>query len=344
MPAGVVDSARLLKELAGYWMALGQQEGAHAVLRACSMTLLVITDDSEDPQVLSQTLAELNHEHPSRTIVLRLSRDLAGVDGRVVVQCWRPSGSRQQICSEQIELSAPADGHGEIDSVVLGLLVPDLPVVLFCQRPDLLSDSLLRLAHRVILDGSGASSAVAAVDAAERMVRRHRATTDLAWTRITRWREIVYHIFQGTAQCGKESAVRAITIRYAGPELPATACYFAAWLVANLGWRWDGARWRGPAGDVMLHLEATPDDETVQGVGRIRSVEILGEGIDAKVMRPPGTGVDIQVDGAKRRVLFPLLAVDQVLRDEISIFEADPAFGPMLGAARQVLASVGLGR
>jgi len=72
----------------------------------------------------------LMHSHPSRAIVLRAVEG-AELDARVFAECWMPFGRNQQICSEGIEMSADAANLGEVGRLLVPLLVPDLPVVLF---------------------------------------------------------------------------------------------------------------------------------------------------------------------------------------------------------------------
>jgi hypothetical protein len=87
-----VAPEKILKELAELWVDSGKQgqaEGGAGVLRACSMTLLVLAESGEDTQDLGETIAALMPEHPARTILVRLSgagdRSLAE---RVYSQCW----------------------------------------------------------------------------------------------------------------------------------------------------------------------------------------------------------------------------------------------------------------
>jgi hypothetical protein len=64
----------ILKELADLWVSFGKQEaeGGSGVLRACSMTLVVLAEESEDVGALGETVAALMPEHPARTIIIRL--------------------------------------------------------------------------------------------------------------------------------------------------------------------------------------------------------------------------------------------------------------------------------
>ena len=52
----------------------------------------------------------------------------------------------QQICSEGIEMTADAANLGEVAQLLLPLIVPDLPVVLWCRGIAILFDAVFRSA------------------------------------------------------------------------------------------------------------------------------------------------------------------------------------------------------
>ena len=105
----VAPPEKILKDLAELWVTTGKQEAgveAQGVLRACTMTLIVITEDREDPSGLGETIAALMPEHPARTIVIRLTgAGERSIAQRVFAQCWMPFGQRRQICCEQVEIT-----------------------------------------------------------------------------------------------------------------------------------------------------------------------------------------------------------------------------------------------
>src|SRR5208283_3573655 len=89
-----VHPEKILKDLGELWTSLGEDEkkqGQPTVLRACAMTLIVVTDDEdEDALAASQTLVDLMHVHPSRAIVIRVaSEPESEITARVLAQCWK---------------------------------------------------------------------------------------------------------------------------------------------------------------------------------------------------------------------------------------------------------------
>src|SRR5215510_5784012 len=105
--SSIISPESILKQLDELWVSLGQQTQAAdstGVLRACSMTLIVACDESDDIAEIGETLAALMPEHPSRAMLLKvLPSSERALHANVSAQCWTPFGHRQQICCEQIE-------------------------------------------------------------------------------------------------------------------------------------------------------------------------------------------------------------------------------------------------
>jgi glucose-6-phosphate dehydrogenase assembly protein OpcA len=213
MGATVAPDA-ILKELAALWTQEGKQ-GDAGVLRACSMTLLVIAEAGDDAAALGETVAALMPAHPARTILILLRGDgERALSQRVYQQCWKPFGQRQQICCEQIELTASDAALADLPSVVLPLAVPDLPVILWCRSARLTRmaefGEIAKMAAKVVLDsGAQASDCTDAIGRMLDVLRSGALVGDLAWTRLTRWREMLARVFEdrdtwrafGSGQC-----------------------------------------------------------------------------------------------------------------------------------------------
>src|SRR5947209_4740928 len=125
MTAGV-QPEQVLKDLHKLWIDLakeGKQKGAAGVLRACAMTMIVAAKEQSDVQSAGETIANLIHQHPSRAIVMRVVMNAQDTfDARVSAQCWMPFGQRQQICSEQIEITASHSRLEDLPNFILGLM------------------------------------------------------------------------------------------------------------------------------------------------------------------------------------------------------------------------------
>src|SRR5262249_26256813 len=149
---------------------------------------------------LGETLAALMPEHPARSILIRL-RGAGGPElaERVYAQCWMPFGQRRQICCEQIEITATDSALRDLAPVVLPLAVPDLPVIVGCRSPRLVEMpefvTISSMAQKLILDSAALPDARAGL---KRLADASRGMLlgDLAWTRLTRWREMLSQVFE----------------------------------------------------------------------------------------------------------------------------------------------------
>ncbi|WP_317698570.1 glucose-6-phosphate dehydrogenase assembly protein OpcA, partial [Aeromicrobium sp. REDSEA-S32_B7] len=149
------------------------------------LTALVVTDDETVGESL-RTAAALSREHPSRVIgiVLGDGRGHPRVDATVRV------GENAAGESILLRLSGPLTKHAE--SVVLPLLLPDSPVVVWWPgKPptDPSQDPIGRLAQRRLTDAEASDSPVRTLKATAR--HYSPGDTDLSWTRLTPWRALL---------------------------------------------------------------------------------------------------------------------------------------------------------
>ena len=185
-----IEPEKILKELAALWADSGKQgqaESGSGVLRACSMTLLVLAEASEDTQDLGETIAALMPEHPARAVLVRLSgggdRSLTE---RVYSQCWMPFGQRRQICCEQIEITVSDAAMEDLRSVVLPLVVADLPLIVWCRSTRLVAmpefGAIAAHGAKVIFDSADVPEPAGFLQRAETAIGRGVMLADLAWT------------------------------------------------------------------------------------------------------------------------------------------------------------------
>ena len=237
---------QILKGLGKLWTSLGQEEkqqGKPTVLRACAMTLVVATDEPDGGFSASQTISELMREHPSRGIVLAVSEQAErGLEARVLAQCWKPFGKAQQICCEQIEITARPENWPNVGPTLIGLTAADLPVIFWCRHKAALSpgatdnqraglQAVIDLSTKLIIDTQGESAAMA-FDLITRLRARGRAVADLEWTRLTPWREPIAQIFDNPARDNPFSNFHTVEIAHAEDHPSAAALYAAGWLSA----------------------------------------------------------------------------------------------------------------
>lgn len=332
---GTISPDRILHEMADLWVSLGKEgEGEAGVLRACSMTLIVAAEESDDAQAIGETLAALMPEHPSRAIVIRFrEEDQRSLAARVFSQCWMPFGHRQQICCEQIEITASDASLPDLAAVVLPLTVPDLPVILWCRSPRLFHlpsfSQLAAIAQKLVVDSASFSDAAAALGDLSGAAAEGHLMADLSWTRLTRWRELIAQIFENRAQLANLPLVSDILISHRAATPPATAFYLAAWLI-------DGLAKVGAHPRVQFHSDSG------EPAWRLSRVELRAQGSAdpiASILLAAGSCAEVRSAGLLSMALLPALTDYALMREELSIPGRDPAFDRALTAAAKLALS-----
>jgi glucose-6-phosphate dehydrogenase assembly protein OpcA len=332
---GTIAPDRILHEMADLWVSLGKQgEGEAGVLRACSMTLVVAAEESDDAQAIGETLAALMPEHPSRAIVLRFrTGDARALSSRVFAQCWMPFGHRRQICCEQIEIVASDASLPDLPAVLMALKVPDLPVILWCRSARLFGlpgfAQLSAITQKVVLDSGTFSDQARALKEMNDQAAAGCSLADLSWTRLTRWRELIAQIFENRAQLANLPSVSEILISHHGVATPVTAFYLAAWLMDGLGM-------------VGAHPQVEFHSDGGEPVWRFSRVELRARNSAdaiASIALAEGHAAEVRTGGLVSKALLPALTDYALMREELSIPGRDPAFDSALTAAAKLALS-----
>ncbi|MFF7945261.1 glucose-6-phosphate dehydrogenase assembly protein OpcA [Streptomyces griseorubiginosus] len=155
------------------------------------LTMVIVTDE-ENAYDAIKAAEEASHEHPSRTLVVikrhaRTARDRMASKLDAEVRVGADAGT-----GETVILRTYGEVSDHADSVVLPLLLPDAPVVVWWpvdapENPA--KDPLGALAQRRITDLYAVENPL---DVLATRVRSYApGDTDLAWTRLTPWRSML---------------------------------------------------------------------------------------------------------------------------------------------------------
>jgi hypothetical protein len=221
MAASVVEIERDLAELRDASGAPGQGP----VQRTSVMTHLAWVPQ-EWEEAAERTLAGLAEQHPSRTILLfPQPEDGDALDMDASVQCFAFGG--QAVCAEVIRVRLCGERARHPASVVVPLLVADLPV--FCRwrgmpEFDESFDELVEVVDRLIVDSTEwPSDALSQAYGALGQRFDRTAVSDIAWERTERWRRELAAAWPFEA---REISVRATR---------AQALLLLGWLRSRLG-------------------------------------------------------------------------------------------------------------
>ena len=176
-----------------------------------------------------ETLAGLAERHPSRTLLLFPrddSRDT--LEAEVSLQCFALPELERTVCTEVIEIRLHGERARVPASVVLPLVLPDLPVFLRWrgQPPfgDAVFEQLVDVVDRLVVDSSEWPGAPGCYGELAPYFDR-AAVSDIVWTRTLRWRRAIALLWP----------IEPTELRVVGPG--SEAALLAGWLRARLGRR-----------------------------------------------------------------------------------------------------------
>lgn len=324
---------QILKGLGKLWTTLGEEEkgqGKPTVLRACAMTLIVATDEPTGGSSESQIISELMREHPSRGIVLMVSAEAEKeLEARVFAQCWKPFGKAQQICCEQIEITARPQSWPNVGPTLVGLTAADLPVIFWCRHQAALNPSasesekaglqaIINLSTKIIIDTQGQEPS-AAFDQVSRLRTAERAVADLEWTRLTSWRQPISQMFDNPSRANNFSAFHQVEVGFSGEKPGPSAMYAAGWLSSFYGAEVAFAKVEG-FGPGLHHLILRSDQET-----------ITFERNGSECMSLHST------NGRQRSYTYSDPTLYSLMNEELSVIGSDPSFNAAFARAQELL-------
>ena len=258
-------------------LASARQDPARAHQTA-THNLICRVRDAAEAEALLPRLAVIARHHPGRILVLAPAPEAAGND-----HDWRARIAQAPAAAGNDHELEPAAAPGHDNEIVVldsggaalvsaaaaasPLLRPDLPVFLWWRGGNPIGDrgfeELAALADRCFIDSQALNLPPEQLAAYARLqaecARRFRLT-DLAWTRLTPWRQLLAQAFDGreTRPCLDRLTEVALTSRCGQPAINGGAVLLAGWLAAALNWK-PQAR----TGPLELHL-AMPRGGTVR--------------------------------------------------------------------------------
>jgi glucose-6-phosphate dehydrogenase assembly protein OpcA len=244
-----VDVRAIERELTALWKqaADDQDEGGQAVTRTCVLNLVIATAGGRAVDEVTATVGELTARHPNRAIVVGATPGATDelLDAWVQAHCQMPGPGRPQVCCEQITIEARGSAVARVPGTVLPLLVPDVPVMLWWPRGEPFDSPIFSrmcdLADRIIVDSASFAAPEAGLSGLAALVAERKAVSDLAWARLTPWRELIAQFFDAPAMLAHLDTIERVTLEVearAGEPVDRTqALLLVGWLGSRLGWQ-----------------------------------------------------------------------------------------------------------
>jgi len=336
------------------------KEQGHTVARAAVLNLVVYVDRDIHARRAAVTTSRLSDRHPSRLIVVYGDREREGADIAVQLHCHVPRPDESShVYYEQILVRVRGDADDRMASVVIPMLVPDLPVFLWWTgtppQDARRFDDLVAVADRLIVDSADFARPDRTLPLIADLARSHPARrfgiTDLNWTRLTPWRELVAAFFDVDAWRPCLDAVVGVRVGFGvdadGRDIhPSQALLLVGWLASRLGWQVVDNFAPSEAGGLLFRMarrDGAPIDVRVRprferGIEpgdtsgfrlQSRHAGDLYEFVLKRAPDPRHITATVLVNGATRslRILpLPAPGLDALLREELSIVGSDRVF------------------
>jgi glucose-6-phosphate dehydrogenase assembly protein OpcA len=223
----------------------------HVAARSSVLNLVVLAGRRETAEHCAATIEATTGRHPSRSLILSSldAEGLPGLDATIQAVSAATAAGSAETGAETIYVTVHGQTSHHLASIIVPLLVHDLPVALWWPRDPQFgshrSDRLLPIADRLIVDGSSWSGdGLDRLAAMARMARGLRLlVADFALLRQARWREALASVYDLPDLRPHLRAVRSITVEFAAPEEGdpmgltniVRPVYHVAWLASRLG-------------------------------------------------------------------------------------------------------------
>jgi glucose-6-phosphate dehydrogenase assembly protein OpcA len=339
--------------------AAHQREQVATVNRAAVVNIVVVATREVHALRAAKTISQLAMRHPSRAIVVLGDRRAdAGAPPSLALHAQLPSVDRfAQIHYEQVLVRTHGDVRDRLASVVVPLLVPDLPVFVWWTGTPPIGErhfeDLVGLADRLLVDSADFARPEMTLPELARICvlgPKHCALTDLNWARLTAWRELLTQFFDVPAWRALLPAIDGVRVSFAvdadGREIhPSQALLFIGWLAARLGWLPEERLAPSEAGGLLfamrradgakVRLRVRPRFERGMSEGDVTGVRVegLADGVRSEFrIHCDGrryAGLTVRSDGsvaAERIVPLPPTDVVELLGEELTILASDRVY------------------
>ena len=289
-----------VSKIARSLVSVREEGGAVALGRV--LTLIIVTADGLQEEAI-EAANDASREHPMRVIVL-----IADPTGEPKLDAQIRVGG-DAGASEVIVLRAHGPAAASQEGLITGLLLPDAPVVAWWPDHPPVSPSTSevgRVAQRRITDAS--TPPFAKTRLSQLGATYAPGDTDLAWTRLTRWREQLAAVLDQPPY----EPVTAVEVVGAGSS-PSTGL-MAAWLRLKL--------------DVPVSWRSADPDEWEHGIQFVRLTRPSGDillqrsnDIDATLTQPGQPSHDI---------VLPRRTLRECLAEELRRLDPDLLYGRVI--------------
>ncbi|WP_147917561.1 glucose-6-phosphate dehydrogenase assembly protein OpcA [Ruania zhangjianzhongii] len=281
-------------EIGARLVDLREEGGVVALGRVLTLVIIATGDEAE---TAVEAANRASREHPCRVIVVDQANGRADVALDAEIRIGADAGA-----SDVVVLRPFGGARAEVDTLVMPLLLPDAPIVVWWpSRPPAVlgAEPLGAMAHRRISDVGECEGAIELL--ADLGAGYTAGDTDLSWARTTLWRGI-------TAAALDQTTARVDRVTVYGSSVRPSTHLFAAWLATYL--------------EVPTVLQGDPDATAITGVE-------LQLGSDTISMhRPEGSSVVTlnQPGHPEHQIAMPKRPLEDCLMEDLRRLDPDEVY------------------
>lgn len=346
------------QDLRHVWQQLVEINGTmrpQTVTKTCVANLIVYTPYIPATEEINSITNEIILQHPSRIIFLckGTTAHPEKINAWGSVNCRLVTGSHQQICCEQIVITAANAVISQVPDLIEQLFINGLPVILYW-RDNLtanreLFDRLRRCTDHLIFNSRIVNSAHDLNTVYNLFFTSpNTIVSDISWGRLTPWRQALAGIYDIPAYqpyLERISQIKIIdgTTPYPTPSGYAQSLLLTGWLASRLGWQpitgttfpRQTASWQFIHNEQIINLTTSPS-ESVDGIQAIELAAESNPPATFKITLTPDTGHLRTAVMLSNRQLAPKITkimLDneaQLLSRELSQLEPDRIWGETL--------------
>jgi glucose-6-phosphate dehydrogenase assembly protein OpcA len=235
-----VEPRAIESEFTRIWRETAGGDYDQSSIRLRTLNFVALAKDPSAEEKFGDAMQLLVERHPCRGILAITSAEYERLQASISARCWRTPGGSRHVCSEEVLLTGGIAQEQAVESSVLALLVPELPVALWLignmELSGLLETEIIEAADRVFFDSMHAANPAQVY---RDIVRAGRDAgvelVDLSWARLAAWRALCAQFFDGNDGMRQLSQITSIDIEGGGDSPASEALLLAGWLVSRLG-------------------------------------------------------------------------------------------------------------
>jgi glucose-6-phosphate dehydrogenase assembly protein OpcA len=210
------------------------ENGGFVPARTLNMVCFI---DAEYAGEIANRLRQVGRYEPSRLIILAYERRRSSLQARVNVAATHdPAPGELALLHESVQIRVGERHMDDLLTIVDPLVITDVPTLIWSPHGHREAIAALApLAQSILIDSAAEPIWREALDHAHELTES-LYVVDLAWVRLTPWRERIAAAFARPSRRAELGAIATVSVSH-HPDFTASALLLLGWLASRLDWR-----------------------------------------------------------------------------------------------------------